>query len=101
MPFQPGESGNPGGSRERATFLRALDRAIAQDDGKRLRAAVEKLLDHASEGQAWALDMLANRLDGRPAQSIDMHAVVSTRKAAELSDDELAEIANASRSHST
>jgi hypothetical protein len=70
MPFQPGKSGNPEGSKDRAAFLRVLNRAIAQDDGKRLRDAVEKLLDLASGGEQWAVQMLADRLDGKPAQAV-------------------------------
>ena len=48
----------------------ALRKAIVQDDSKRLRSAVEKLLDFASEGEPWAIRELADRLDGKPAQSI-------------------------------
>ena len=48
----------------------ALRKAIVQDDGKRLRWAVEKLLDLAGSGEPWAIKELADRLDGRPAQSI-------------------------------
>jgi hypothetical protein len=48
----------------------ALDRAIAQDDGKRLRAAAEKLLDLAEAGEAWAVKELGDRLDGKAAQTI-------------------------------
>ena len=53
-----------------AIWRAALDRAIAQDDGKRLRQAAEILLDLASTGEAWAINHLADRLDGKPAQSV-------------------------------
>ena len=46
----------------------ALRRAIVQDDHKRVRQAVEKLLDLAADGEPWAIKELADRLDGRPAQ---------------------------------
>ena len=46
-----------------------LRRAIAQDDGRRLRASVERLLDLASTGEPWAIKELADRLDGRPMQT--------------------------------
>jgi hypothetical protein len=71
MPFKPGVSGNPAGSTKNRRFFDALDRAIAQDDSKRLRAAADKLLDLAAEGEPWAVQMLADRLDGRALQSID------------------------------
>lgn len=75
-------------------FWRAIDRAIVQDDGKRLREAAEKLLDLAAAGEQWAVKELGDRLDGKPSQSIDLTADV-TNRAAGMSDDALAEIANA------
>lgn len=64
--FKPGSVPNPKGSRDRWSFLNALNRAIAQDDGKRLREAAEQLLTHAADGQPWAIKELADRLDGKP-----------------------------------
>lgn len=75
-------------------FWRAIDRAIVQDDGKRLREAAEKLLDLAAQGEQWAVKELADRLDGKAAQAIELTADITNRAAA-LSDDALAEIANA------
>lgn len=46
----------------------ALRRAIAQDNGERLRASIEQLLNQASKGEPWAIKELADRLDGRPKQ---------------------------------
>jgi hypothetical protein len=68
--FQPGQSGNPGGGVREKRFRAALERAIAQDDGKRLRGAAEKLLDLADAGEAWAVKELRDTLDGKPAQEI-------------------------------
>ena len=71
MPFAPGKSGNPAGAPLKSKrFFTALDRAIEQDDAKRLRAAAERLLDLAAQGEPWATQMLADRLDGKPAQSL-------------------------------
>ena len=67
-------------------FGDALKRAIAQDDGKRLRQAAESLLTNAAEGEPWALTMLADRLDGKAAQSVE---VTHNRSLQELSLDEL------------
>jgi uncharacterized lipoprotein YmbA len=58
-------------------FLNALERAIAQEDAKRLRAAAEKLLDMAAEGVPWALEFLVERLDGRVAQSVSISGEVA------------------------
>ena len=69
--FSPGESGNPlGRAVEKKPWLAAINRAIAQEDAKRLRRAVEQLLDQAAAGEPWAIQELANRLDGKPAQAI-------------------------------
>jgi predicted transcriptional regulator len=47
----------------------SLRKAIAQDDGRRLRASVEQLLNLASNEEPWAIKELADRLDGRPKQT--------------------------------
>lgn len=51
-----------------AVFNDALRRAITQDDGKRIRAAAEKLLDLAADGTPWAVRELADRTDGKATQ---------------------------------
>ena len=71
MPFEPGQSGNPSGTIWNRPFWDALRRACAQEDGKRLRAAAEKLLDLASAGEPWAIQALADRTDGRPKQAME------------------------------
>lgn len=68
MPFEPGQSGNPAGSQWNRPFWEAIRRACAQEDGQRIRKAAEKLLDKAADGEPWAIQMLADRTDGRPAQ---------------------------------
>ena len=54
----------------------SLRKAIAQDDGRRLRASVEQLLNLASNGEPWAIKELADRLDGRPTQTNVLEASV-------------------------
>lgn len=51
-------------------WISALNRAVAQDDGKKLRAAAEKLIDLAVAGDVGALRELGDRLDGKVAQAI-------------------------------
>ena len=53
-------------------FRDAVRRAIAQDDGKRLRGAAEKLLDLAEAGEAWAVKELADRVDGKAKQQTEL-----------------------------
>ena len=70
--FQPGIPANPNGIQQPQTkqFRQTLDRCIAQD-GKRLRRIAEKLLTCAEEGQPWAIQMVAERLDGRVSNTVD------------------------------
>lgn len=56
----------------------ALHRAIAQDQGKRVRLAAEKLLDEAARGQQWAIKELGDRLDGRPKQETSVDTQISS-----------------------
>jgi hypothetical protein len=82
MPF---EKGNTLGTKTKL-FEGALRRAIAQDDGKRLRQAAEQLLTQAAEGEQWAIGMLADRLDGKASQAVE---VTHRKPLEELSLDEL------------
>lgn len=70
MAWQPGQTGNPDGAKKHKVFYAALNRAITQEDGKRVREAAEKLLDLAAAGEAWAIKELRDTLDGKPAQTI-------------------------------
>lgn len=82
MAFEPG---NKHAAKSRM-FDAALKRAIAQDDGERLRKAAEKLLDLAAEGSPWAIGQLADRLDGKAQQSV----TVERKNVTDLSLSELA-----------
>jgi len=70
MAERGGQPGNDNATKNKR-FYEALDRAIAQDDGKRLRGAAEKLLTLADQGEAWAVRELADRLDGKPKQQVE------------------------------
>lgn len=73
MPWKSGQSGNPtGAKREPKRFMAAIERAIAQDDGERIRKCAETLLDMAADGVPWAVQMLADRLDGRTNQTVEI-----------------------------
>lgn len=65
--------GAPEGNRNRSAlrpFEQAIKRAILQDDGKRLRAIAEMLLDKAAEGDLMAAKEVMDRVDGKPKQAI-------------------------------
>jgi len=63
--------GNQNAVKENRRWAEALNRAIAQDDGKRLRTAAENLLNQAAAGEPWAIREIADRLDGKPKQQIE------------------------------
>lgn len=50
---------------KRGAFLRALTLELAQNP-EQLRKAVRKLLEHAANGEPWAINTVADRLDGKP-----------------------------------
>lgn len=80
MAFKPG---NTHGAKSKL-FDSALRRAIAQDDGDRLRKAAEALLDEAAAGKPWALAQLAERLDGKADQTVNVKREVGEMSLAEL-----------------
>ena len=51
-------------------FAEAINRAIAQDDGVRLRAIAEALLTKAADGDMAAIREFADRLDGKAVQQV-------------------------------
>ena len=74
MPWSPGQSGNPNGQRKQKKFLDALERSLLEDDGKHLRQIADKLRDAALQGESWAIQMVADRLDGKPVQALSADA---------------------------
>jgi hypothetical protein len=74
MPFQPGQSGNPSGTKPNKPWRAAIDRALARaeqsGDFRDLNKLADKLLDLASTGDLAALREIGDRLDGKPAQAI-------------------------------
>ncbi len=88
------EKGNRAAAKSKL-FDQTLRRAIAQEDGLRLREAANQLLTQAAAGEPWAIEMLATRLDGRPPQQIDMN--LSDERTEDMSDASLLDIARRGR----
>ena len=74
MPWAKGQSGNPKGRAAEKSFADALRLEIkaAGDDHAILRAIAKKLLEKAEGGDMQAINCLANRLDGKPQQAVEM-----------------------------
>lgn len=85
MPFQPGQSGNPKGRASEKPFRVAIDMELkaAGEDHKKLRAIAKRLLDEAEKGEAWAVKEVADRLDGKPTQIMDVDVTLTQEDAIE------------------
>ena len=72
MPFEKGQSGNPGGRPKSQPFRTALDMEIkaAGEDHQVLRGIAAKLVEAAQGGDLQAITAVADRLDGKPVRTI-------------------------------
>ena len=91
MAWKKGQSGNPAGrpigsgDKQFVEQLRIVLAEVVPDDpaGKRkLRRIAEKLVDAALEGHSWAIQQVADRIDGKPAQE----STVNFKEKREASD---------------
>jgi hypothetical protein len=96
MAFKKGQSGNPGGRTKERLFTDALrlelNRETNDGSGKRKKISViaEKLVECAMAGESWAVQQVADRMEGKPQQAIDI--AHDQRSPAAMSDAELAAI---------
>lgn len=51
-------------------FKEALRKALANGGKSRLPAIANKLVELAEQGEQWAVQEVANRLDGKPSQEV-------------------------------
>jgi hypothetical protein len=74
MPFVKGQSGNPGGRSTEKRFREALLLELAEDGDARkpLREVAKALIAAALTGDVSAIREIADRIDGKPAQAIDV-----------------------------
>jgi hypothetical protein len=73
MPFAKGKSGNPGGRARERAFTDMLRLALNEEDTqgvKKLRRIADKLVASAVAGNPFAIQQIADRLDGKPTQPI-------------------------------
>jgi hypothetical protein len=71
MPFQPGQSGNPGGQRPKQfkqQFIAALNEAAG--DATKLRRVVDSIIAKAIEGDVAAASLIMDRVDGKVPQAV-------------------------------
>ena len=78
-PWKPGESGNPGGRPKTKPLTEELQRLLKQEapkgEGRTWAALIaEALLTKAREGDVRAITELANRVEGKSLQAVDLKA---------------------------
>lgn len=71
MAWSKGQSGNPSGQHRDKPFRDALRMEVvaAGEDHKKLRAIARQLLSNAENGDIQAIKEVADRLDGKVAQT--------------------------------
>jgi hypothetical protein len=65
-------SGTTAGAKSRHLFANELRKALVQDDYRKLRMGIQALIDKASEGEIKALEFIADRVDGKAMQAVEL-----------------------------
>ena len=92
--FKKGVSGNPRGRPKKnahiASILDEISHQEIRDDRTKLYEILDGVFSQALEGKPWAIEFIANRLEGKPRQAVDV--TTETKEASpfsEMSVDEL------------
>ena len=75
MPFKKGQSGNPMGRslyKEWSSAVRLVVNRRAPDGRKIINHLADRLVDMGIEGDVAAIKEIGARLDGRPAQAVEL-----------------------------
>lgn len=68
MAFEKGQSGNPAGRVKEKPWRDALNLALKDGDGLKLRKIAENTVILAEAGEQWAVKEIADRMDGKAVQ---------------------------------
>ncbi len=71
-PFKPGQSGNPGGRPKRRLIDEALKELLLTQDSKAAEAIARALVGKAKRGNLKAIQLTAERVQGRPKQAVEL-----------------------------
>ena len=69
MAERGGQVGNKNATKDKRLITNALNKVVVQNPDK-LKAACEKVLDDAVDGNLASLAFISDRLEGKPAQSV-------------------------------
>ncbi len=72
---------------------RAVSRKFNGDLNHGLDQLAEKLIDAVAKGDQWAFREFGDRIEGKPAQSIEISGGLESKSSRELSEEELERIA--------
>jgi hypothetical protein len=82
MPFQKGQSGNPGGKSSYHCWRSAIERALkrrGKQDMLAIDALADKFLDLVEgSGDVMAYREFGDRMDGKPAQAIEHSGMIAS-----------------------
>lgn len=67
--LEGGQPGNTNGTKSKRVLADALKRELAQRP-ERVVSIIKRLLDEAEAGEAWAMDLVFERVDGKLPQPI-------------------------------
>jgi hypothetical protein len=100
MAWTKGKSGNPAGrppsEKAFADLLRIAIKEPNAEGVPKLRSIVDQLVNAALDGESWAMQMIADRLDGKPAQESTV-TIDDKRDATDWTRAELVEVLNHAR----
>lgn len=100
MAWVKGQSGNLNGRPKEKPFgdVVRMELAAAGKDFQALREIARKLIEAAKNGEQWAIQMIADRLDGKPAQ--ESTVTIEKRDESDWSRAELVAFLNDARKSS-
>lgn len=70
--FRPGESGNPSGRPKKTLLDEAIEQILSADQSAVALKIAKKLLEKAGKGDVRAVQLAAERTQGKPKQSTEL-----------------------------
>ncbi len=90
--FKPGQSGNPRGRRSNKLMTEMLRAALAKGDIT--EKIIDKLVKLALDGERWCVELIFDRIDGKPIVRVDIRSrLVEQAKEAGIDPKEAVAIA--------
>lgn len=72
-PFQPGQSGNPGGRAAGMSLTTRIKRLLEADNGEKAELLAAALIMQACKGNGGAIKEIFARIDGPVVQQVEVH----------------------------